>query len=337
MKNEKRSASALSPLGKRMTSQVITSFTKEVETYSYHVNNLTIKRTVFQNEMNDFHRHFNLYFKTFFSKKEQMAYKSLVKATNKRGLAVPEAHTQRLAYLTELLDCLKNHNGHPFTGGPGHPTGKKIKAPKTMKLTGKSRKPGASNTAPFFPGFPRPSNAPAPVFIITFVNHIIHCLRQLQTQSIRQPGVRMTQAGKGKREEHIRDILLLYLSGHYAHVSVEVLKGNGRIDIVAYDKVHNIELKLEVKGWWNPRKIKIITQILGYLTEFEDYAFVIVINDTKKDIRYSYQNIVVRKKNQFIPGSWKNHVYPGTSYTYYSSEHEVGSSIKKIYHFIFSL
>lgn len=108
---------------------------------------------------------------------------------------------------------------------------------------------------------------------------------------------------------------------------------DGRIDLNVKDKNdNNREYKFEFKLWYNDDKRQIVEQICSYLTDFNKYGFIIMINTCKqKKIEEKYENIVKQPEMKYQEETWMPIKY--NDYYFYRSIHEF-NAIKEIYHFI---
>jgi len=171
--------------------------------------------------------------------------------------------------------------------------------------------------------------------VIDFVDVLINGIRELQTQDIKAEGIREIKKNNKNNEEPFRDWFKTYLSGIYYSVNAEPVKGNGRIDLKIQDESIGTKI-IEFKGWWNKDKNMLPKQIMGYLTDFEDEGFIILINNCKtKNVDKQYLKLIKSKEMGFK--SIKEKVYKGTSYKYYITNHFDTIRTKSLYHLILNI
>ena len=131
-----------------------------------------------------------------------------------------------------------------------------------------------------------------------------------------------------------RDNLSFYLKGAGYKTVPESKKGANRIDLKIYK---NLDVyKVEFKGWWNNDKKEIVSQINQYLTDFDDYGFIFIINDKQKIIKEKYFELIKSDSSNYI----KDSIKPITvdNFKYYRSSHNFGDNAEKeLFHFIFNI
>lgn len=183
----------------------------------------------------------------------------------------------------------------------------------------------------------KPGNKPSlPPAVSDFVVLMTRGIIELQTQGEGQECFRLVKAGKGKREATIRDFFRTVCAGKYEVVEAESPKGKGRIDMKVYDVVHKTRLVVEFKGFWNYKhRGRMVNQIIDYLTDADDYAFTVTINQLKKDITHQHRQLITQKKTGYISRSWE--IYCENQLPYYVSAHAVNGRTIKLVHFIISI
>jgi hypothetical protein len=171
----------------------------------------------------------------------------------------------------------------------------------------------------------------------TFLDQFINGIHELQWQGDKAVSIENIKVQKKKLEEPFQYFFKTYFTGKFESVTLEVPKGNGRIDLSLIDNIGQTRI-IEFKGWWNNTKRDIIEQIGKYFTEFENEGYVFLINsNSTKQIRDDYKILITKDDVNYVHNSWEVIIYKNTSYEYYSSEHFVNGRIKKIYHFIFNV
>jgi hypothetical protein len=118
--------------------------------------------------------------------------------------------------------------------------------------------------------------------------------------------------------------------------SRETLRGNGHIDLKVHTAAEGDKI-IEFKGWWDSTRRKtVVKQLCEYLTQFEGDGYIVMINQSKKNVVAQYKQIVFAKHSGYVRGSWKNH-RAGRGLAYYSSRHRSNGEEKEVYHFIINV
>lgn len=173
--------------------------------------------------------------------------------------------------------------------------------------------------------------------ILSFLDYLIRGIQELQNQGENQTCIKNIKE-KRLLESPFRYYFKAILAQNFNSVEAEPEKGNGRIDLKVQDTRFSSPKIIEFKGWWNKDKYNIADQILGYLTDFEEAGYVIMINHLKnKTIKDEYQSFIFNPKTNYISNSWKTETYRDTNYTFYTSKHLIGENEKLLYHFIFDV
>lgn len=124
---------------------------------------------------------------------------------------------------------------------------------------------------------------------------------------------------------------------NYQSADLEVEKGPRKIDLKIEDsKKLPHRMIMEFKGWWNNDKNEVIKQCLGYLTDFEESAVIIMINNLKSGIEKKYKEKIILTNKTYVSNSLTEKKYKSTMFNYFKSEHTVNEKTKTIYHFIIS-
>jgi hypothetical protein len=174
----------------------------------------------------------------------------------------------------------------------------------------------------------KPKEQKVNIFIKDLIKGISHLQEELDLNELQK-----IYSNK-KSESIFRDNLSFYLKGAGYKTVPESKKGANRIDLKIYK---NIDIyKAEFKGWWNNDKKLIISQINKYLTDFDDYGFVFMINDKQKRIKEEYFELIKSDSSNYI----KNSLKPLTidNFELHQTSHNFGDNAEKIiFHFIFNI
>lgn len=159
-----------------------------------------------------------------------------------------------------------------------------------------------------------------------------------QRNSINEPCIANILNGGKNKESMVRYAYKNFLSARFpdATVVAEEEMGNGYMDLTFYHPLLSRKV-IEFKGWWNYDKKDIAFQVSKYLTDFEQEGYILMINDQVKDITPLYKKLLMAEKMNFIADSWFQHSVGNGSFVYYSSLHQFGINVKKIYHLIFNV
>ncbi|MDO9399472.1 MAG: hypothetical protein Q7T79_02200 [bacterium] len=173
--------------------------------------------------------------------------------------------------------------------------------------------------------------------ILSFLDYLIRGIQELQNQGNNQTCIKNIKENR-LLESPFRYYFKAILAQNFNSVEAEPEKGNGRIDLKVQDTRFSSPKIIEFKGWWNKDRYNIADQVLGYLTDFEEAGYIIMINHLKnKTIKEEYQRFIFSPKTNYIDNTWKTETYRETNYTYYTSKHLIGENEKLLYHFIFDI
>jgi hypothetical protein len=169
-----------------------------------------------------------------------------------------------------------------------------------------------------------------------FVKDFLDGIHELQNDGAIQHFIKTIKEKKEKTEAPFANWFKNWFKAKKYFTEVEPPKGNGRIDLrVSHTAVGN--RIIEFKGWWNSKKYDIVSQVVGYLTEFEDEGYIFLIDDTKTGILKKYKNIITSSETSYQNDSWETENYFPNSYKFYKSMHKINGDTKTLFHFIFSI
>ncbi|WP_066219771.1 hypothetical protein [Formosa haliotis] len=176
------------------------------------------------------------------------------------------------------------------------------------------------------------NNKPKKNKVNIFINDLIKGISHLQEEL--DLTVLQKIFSNKKSESLFRDNLSFYLKGAGYKTISESKKGANRIDLKIYK---NLDVyKAEFKGWWNNDKKEIVSQINQYLTDFDEYGFIFMINDKQKRIKDEYFELIKRDSSDYIKNSLKTITID--NFKFYHSSHYFGDNAeKKLFHFIFNI
>jgi hypothetical protein len=172
-----------------------------------------------------------------------------------------------------------------------------------------------------------------------FLSTIADGILTLQKNDTNEPCIVNIRNNGSNKETSVRYWFKNFLTARYigATIPAEEQNGVGYMDLKFYhpempDKI------IEFKGWWNYDKKNIAKQVTNYLTDFEDHAYIVMINHLpQKNIIVDYQKLLKNSAMNYQIDSWRQHKIPNTDFSYYSSEHQFLGKTKKLYHFIFNV
>ncbi len=174
------------------------------------------------------------------------------------------------------------------------------------------------------------------VFHKDFIKDFLDGIHELKKDGVRQNFIKSIKNGEEKDEAPFADFFKNWFkpAGYFAEI--EAPKSDGRIDLRVSHKGIGNKI-IEFKGWWNSKKVNIVSQINNYITEFENEGFIFIIDDTKRGMLSKYKEIIAREGSGYISDSWEITTYFPTTYKFYSSKHKLKGETKTLYHFIFSI
>ena len=162
-----------------------------------------------------------------------------------------------------------------------------------------------------------------------FINDLIKGIQLMQEEEIKEDLVAYK-----RREDPYRNWIWRWFRNLNYQAERETLKGTGHIDLKVIHPSIGTNV-IEFKGWWNDKRKQVIQQTCKYLTEFEEEAFIFIINDSGRNIIEEYRSIVENIDTGIIEEFSELSADIQKNYKYYRSIHYYNGSKKIIYHFIF--
>jgi hypothetical protein len=118
------------------------------------------------------------------------------------------------------------------------------------------------------------------------------------------------------------------------HIYAESLSRAGRTDLKIESKIFGTKI-FEFKVWGRNDHQKVISQIYGYLTDFENDGFVFMVNPNQKSIDDEYIKNLKSVEMGYIEDSFKRENIQ--NFEYFVSQHQIYTKRKTIYHFIYNI
>jgi hypothetical protein len=162
-----------------------------------------------------------------------------------------------------------------------------------------------------------------------FINDLVNGIQLMEEEEIKEDLV-----AYGRREDSYRNWIWRWFRKLHYQAERETLKGTGHIDLKIIHPSIGTKV-MEFKGWWNDKRKQVIQQTCKYLTEFEEEAFIFIINDSGKNVVEEYRSIVENIDNGITEEFSQISTGLNKDYKYYKSVHNYYGSKKIIYHFIF--
>lgn len=120
-----------------------------------------------------------------------------------------------------------------------------------------------------------------------------------------------------------------------AYVTAEAISRQGRTDLMVKCKFWT--KIIEFKIWGRNNHQEVIEQLNDYMTDFQQYGYIIIANHNKKKrIIKEYLNII-RSSEMNLIGEIKELTYKDTPYKYFVSTHKFKEERKIITHYIYNL
>jgi hypothetical protein len=164
-----------------------------------------------------------------------------------------------------------------------------------------------------------------------FINDLINGIHLMQEEEMKEDLV-----SSGRREDPYRNWIWRWFRKLDYQAERETLKGTGHIDLKIIHPSIGTKV-IEFKGWWNDKRKQVIQQTCKYLTEFEEEAFIFIINSAGNSIVEEYKNIVESVDTGITEEFIEIISELNKNYKYYRSVHNYNGSRKIIYHFIFPI
>lgn len=174
----------------------------------------------------------------------------------------------------------------------------------------------------------KPKKNKVDIFIKDLIKGIAYLQEELDLKDLQKIFI------KKKSESLFRDNLSFILKGAGYKTISESKKGANKIDLKICKNLDTY--KIEFKGWWNNDKKEIVSQINQYLTDFDEYGFIFMINDKQKRIKEEYFQLIKSESSDYVEKSLK----PITvdNFKFYRSTHYFGDNAEKeLFHFIFNI
>lgn len=163
------------------------------------------------------------------------------------------------------------------------------------------------------------------------------------------PFLKMLDGPENIQEEHVRDYFMSHVNLMIEDISVaESLKARGRSDLTIFGKDNFgkiLEAIAEFKVWGRNASSKdhsyknVLNQLRIYMSDFEEFGIVVMINRNKSSIKDKYIQNIIKKDKYFTDGSIEE-PYSEGAFINLKSEHYVESDNNKrikIYHFILNI
>ena len=177
---------------------------------------------------------------------------------------------------------------------------------------------------------------------------LFHDISRSMVQS-QPPFVKAVGSTGNIREEYIRD----YFKSHVQVMTEEIvyaesLQTVGRTDLMISSKDHSGRIRnaiSEFKIWaqvcsGDHSYKNVINQLRKYVTEFEAFGIIIMINRNKGGIKNKYIEKIIRRDRLYIDGSVVEESLPGSEFFYLKSNHKFSGNDDKeitIYHMILNV
>jgi len=148
---------------------------------------------------------------------------------------------------------------------------------------------------------------------------------------------------KRVKEKYIRDFFLSHLSILVEGFAVaEQIRFYGRSDLVIVKQTQFLQKEAiaEFKIWGVGNYKKVIAQLRKYLTDFENFGIIVMINTCKTSRKKQYVDKIIRADKLLVPDSIIEKPFEETHFVNFESKHYRDSSKQdtiKIYHFIINL
>jgi len=145
------------------------------------------------------------------------------------------------------------------------------------------------------------------------------------------------------KETSIRDYFLSHIKLLIKWIAVSEeprLLGRTDLSIHKKDEVGINCLIAEFKIWGRKNYLNVVSQLRGYLTDFERFGIVVMINQNKWSIKEKYIEKIIKKDSLFITDSLREERFHDSNFIYLASKHHTNSNKSKvidIYHILLDI
>ncbi|MBT6690518.1 hypothetical protein HN903_02040 [archaeon] len=177
-----------------------------------------------------------------------------------------------------------------------------------------------------------------------FEKNVIELFIKISREFLKKENIVIRKTAGRLQEEDVRDYFLSCLNVVIEEIAVaESLKCRGETDLILFGKDNfrnNLEGISEFKVWPRNKYKEIIKQIKSYLTDFESFGIIVMINEGESSINEKYKKEIIDKDELIVPNSFEKLNFGGTGFEYFKTKSFLDKSKTKeisIYHIILNI
>ncbi len=174
-----------------------------------------------------------------------------------------------------------------------------------------------------------------------FEKNVIELFVKISREFLRKENIVIKKTSGNLQEGDVRDYFLSCVNVVINEIAVaESLKCNGETDLILFGKDNfrnNLESVSEFKVWPRNDYKDVIKQIKSYLTDFESFGIIVMINGGKESINNKYKEEIIDKDELLVPDSFEKLSFGNTGFEYFKTRSFLDSAKTKsvpLYHLI---
>ncbi len=140
-------------------------------------------------------------------------------------------------------------------------------------------------------------------------------------------------------ESHFRDDCERICEQKWRDVGAEARHGSGRTDLIIHANAPNPDAVIvEFKIWARNDYKDVVTQLIGYLTDFQSVGVVFMVNINQEPISDKYIQNVILENQTYVGGSFRDRPVINNRMDHYYSRHrsQMGKEME-VFHFILNI
>jgi len=174
-----------------------------------------------------------------------------------------------------------------------------------------------------------------------FEKNVIELFIKISREFLKKENIVIKKTSGNLQEGDVRDYFLSCANVVIEEIAVaESMKCKGETDLILFGKDNfrnNLEGVSEFKVWPRNDYKEVIKQIKSYLTDFESFGIIVMINEGKESINDKYKKEIIDTDELIVPDSFEKISFGNTAFEYFKSRSFLDESKTKeipIYHII---
>ncbi len=174
-----------------------------------------------------------------------------------------------------------------------------------------------------------------------FEKNIVELFIKISREFLRKENIVIKKTLENLKEGDVRDYFLSIINVVIKEIAVaENAEGPGFSDLTIFGKDNfrnHLKTVSEFKVWPRNDYKNVINQVKSYLTQFENFGIIMMINPTKSSITTKYKEEIIDKDSLIVADSFEKLNFGDTGFEYFKTKSYTDNSKFKnisIYHFI---